>query len=135
MGILGYETGPVECRAAFTADFDVAGEIPMAQVVSQMDADRRTMAARAGMRSKYVPLRFDPATGAHQIGGRYLFDTWEDVSDYVRFTTRSWSSNRGSSSGSAPFQQHRQARMACRRRARVHASGGALREPVRALRP
>ena len=39
------------------------------------------------MRSKYVPLRFDPATGAHQIGGRYLFDTWEDVSDYVRFTT------------------------------------------------
>ncbi len=86
MNILGYETGPITCQAAFIADFDVGREIPMAQLVSKIDIDRRTMATRPGMRSKYVPLRFDPATGAHQIGGRYLFDTWEDVTNYMRFT-------------------------------------------------
>ena len=86
MNILGYETGPVRCRAAFIADFDIDRDISMAHVVSGIDRDRRTMAARPGMRNKYVPLRFDPATGAHQIGGRYLFDTWEDVTDYMHFT-------------------------------------------------
>src|SRR5882757_10728613 len=31
--------------------------------------------------------RFDPVTGVHQIGGRYLFETWENVTDYLRFTS------------------------------------------------
>lgn len=86
MNILGYEIGPIACQAAFIADFDVDREIPVSRLVSKIDIDRRTMATRPGMRSKYVPLRFDPATGAHQIGGRYLFDTWESVIDYMRFT-------------------------------------------------
>ena len=87
MNVLGYETGPIACRAAFVADFEVSEEIPLPQVISKIDSDRRKMDGRPGMRSKYVPLRFDPATGARQIGGRYLFETWEDVVDYMRFTT------------------------------------------------
>lgn len=87
MTVLGYDTGPIECEAAFIADFDVDASIPIEGMVSQMDSDRRTMAARAGMRMKYMPLRFDPATGAHQIGGRYLFDTWENMRDYMHFTS------------------------------------------------
>jgi len=87
MTVLGYDTGPIACETALIIDFDVDASIPIEGVVSQMDSDRRTMAARAGMRMKYMPLRFDPATGAHQIGGRYLFDTWENMLDYMRFTS------------------------------------------------
>jgi hypothetical protein len=87
MNVRGYQTGPIACQAAFTADFEIAHEIPLPHVISKVDSDRQRMDVRRGMRSKYVPLRFDPATGAHQIGGRYLFDTWDDVVDYMRFTT------------------------------------------------
>ncbi len=88
MAVLGYEAGTIVCEAAFIADFDVDASIPIEGVVSQMNSDRQTMAACAGMVMKYMPLRFDPATGAHQIGGRYLFDTWEHMRDYMRFTTQ-----------------------------------------------
>lgn len=87
MSVLGYDTGPISCQAAFTADFEVARTISIQQVITKMDTDRLKMDVRPGMRSKHVPLRFDPATGAQQIGGRYLFETWEDVTDYARFTT------------------------------------------------
>lgn len=87
INVQGYEVGPVACEAAFVADFDVSSDIPMNKLVSKIDIDRQIMFVRNGMRSKYVPFRFDPATGAHQIGGRYLFDTWNDVVDYMRFTT------------------------------------------------
>lgn len=87
MSVLGYEMGAVACQAAFIADFDISNTIPLPHVITKIDSDRRKMDVRQGMRSKYVPLRFDPATGAHQIGGRYLFDKWKDVVDYMRFTT------------------------------------------------
>ena len=87
MNIAGYETGAIACHAAFIADFDVDPNIPISVLVSKVDTDRARMDVRHGMRSKYVPLRFDPATGAHQIGGRYLFDEWDDVLDYMRFTS------------------------------------------------
>lgn len=86
MDVRGYQIGPVACEAAFIADFDVSPDIPMNKLVGKIDLDRQTMFVRQGMRSKYVPLRFDPATGAHQIGGRYLFDTWKNVVEYMRFT-------------------------------------------------
>ncbi len=87
MSVEGYETGPITCQAAFIADFDVSPQISIAELLANMERGRKSMDVRPGMRSKYVPLRFDPATGAHQIGGRYLFDTWENVVDYMKFTT------------------------------------------------
>jgi len=87
MEILGYDTGPIACRAAFTSDFAVPADMPVQQLVNNVENERPSMDIRPGMRHKYMPLRFDPATGAHQVGGRYLFDSWDDVMDYVRFTS------------------------------------------------
>jgi hypothetical protein len=84
--IISYEAGPIACKAAFTSDFDLAPGLPLQQVVTNLDVGRRKMDVRPGMRHKYAPLRFDPATGLRQSGGRYLFDTWENAVDYVRFT-------------------------------------------------
>lgn len=86
MTVLGYEVGPIACKAAFVSDFEVATEIPIDVLVTKIDEDRRTMAVGSGMHAKYMPLRFDPATGAHQIGGRYLFETLADAEAYMRFT-------------------------------------------------
>jgi hypothetical protein len=87
MNIVGYETGPIACKAAFTADFDMAPMLSLQQIVTNLEVGRKVMDLRPGMRHKYTPLRFDPATGRHQIGGRYLFETWENVLDYLRFTS------------------------------------------------
>ncbi len=103
MSVAGYETGPIACQAAFIADFDVAADIPLPRLVSKVDADRRRMDVRHGMRSKYFPLRFDPATGAHQIGGRYLFETWDDVQDYMRFTSEELEFEPGTKFWDRPF--------------------------------
>jgi hypothetical protein len=87
MNVIGYETGPIACKAAFTADFEVAAALSLQQIITNLEVGRKVMDVRPGMRHKYTPLRFDPATGMHQIGGRYLFETWENVVDYIRFTT------------------------------------------------
>ena len=87
MDILDYDTGPILCQAAFTADFAVPTDLPIQQLVNIIENERPSMDVRSGMRHKYTPLRFDPATGAHQVGGRYLFDKWDNVVDYVRFTS------------------------------------------------
>jgi hypothetical protein len=86
MNIVGYETGPIACKAAFTSDFDLAPGIPLQQLVTNLEVGRKKMDDRPGMRHKYMPLRFDPATAVRQFGGRYLFETWEHALDYVRFT-------------------------------------------------
>lgn len=95
--------GTIPCEAAFTADFDISREIPISALVSKIDTDRKQMDVRRGMRSKYVPLRFDPATGAHQIGGRYLFETWDDVLDYMRFTAEELEFEQGVKFWNRPF--------------------------------
>jgi NADPH:quinone reductase-like Zn-dependent oxidoreductase len=87
MQILGYATGPIQCRAAFTSDFAVPADMSVQQLVTNVENERPSMDIRPGMRLKYLPLRFDPATDAHLVGGRYLFDTWEQVMDYVKFTS------------------------------------------------
>jgi hypothetical protein len=88
MDIRGYATGPITADAAFTSDFAIPDDIPMQQLVNMVDIERRSMDVRPGMRHKYMPLRFDPATGARQVGGRYLFDTWRDAVGYNTFTTQ-----------------------------------------------
>jgi len=87
MDIRGYHTGPIQAAAAYTSDFRIPEDIPLQRLTDMVEVERRSMDVRPGMRHKYMPLRFDPATGARQVGGRYLFDTWENVLDYDRFTS------------------------------------------------
>jgi hypothetical protein len=87
MDIRGYGTGPIAAAGAFTSDFAIPDEIPMQHLVDMLEIERRSMDVRPGMRHKYTPLRFDPATGARQVGGRYLFDTWANAVDYNTFTS------------------------------------------------
>lgn len=87
MNIRGYPTGQIQAEAAFTADFSIPDDIPLQRLTDMVEIERRTMDIRPGMRHKYTPLRFDPATGVRQVGGRYIFDTWENVLDYDRFTS------------------------------------------------
>ena len=87
MDIRGYGTGPITVDAAFTSDFAIPDDISMQNLVDMVEIERRSMDVRPGMRHKYTPLRFDPATGARQVGGRYLFDTWETAVDYNTFTS------------------------------------------------
>ena len=57
MNIIGYETGPIACKAAFTADFDMAAALPLQQIVTNLEVGRKIMDVRPGMRHKYTPLR------------------------------------------------------------------------------
>ena len=78
---------------AFTSHFAIPHDVRMQHLVNMLEIERRSMDIRPGMRHKYTPLRFDPATGARQVGGRYLFDTWKDAVDYNTFTSEELSSN------------------------------------------
>ncbi|MFC7307162.1 hypothetical protein ACFQVC_23400 [Streptomyces monticola] len=86
--VLGYPVGPIRAAAAFTSDFEIPGDLPVQRLVDMLETERRSMDVHPGMRHKYTPLRHAPVTGAPQIGGRYLFDTWADVRDYDRFTSQ-----------------------------------------------
>ncbi|MGH8346978.1 MAG: hypothetical protein ACRES5_10490 [Pseudomonas sp.] len=86
MTVLGYKIGPIQAEAAFTSDFALDDSISTQDLVDMLERERPNMDIRPGMRHKYTPLRFDPATGTKYIGGRYLFDTWENVLDYNHFT-------------------------------------------------
>ena len=88
MSIRSYETGPINVKAAFTSDFRIPDNILLQKVVDMLEVERRSMDIRPGMRHKYTPLRFDSATGERLVGGRYLFDTLENVLDYDRFTSK-----------------------------------------------
>jgi len=87
MDIRGYETGPIAADGAFTSDFAIPDDIAMQYLVDMVEIERRSMDVRPGMRHKYTPLRFDPASGARQVGGRYLFDTVQNAVDYNTFTS------------------------------------------------
>jgi len=68
MDILGYDTGSIACHAAFTSDFSVPADMPIRQLVNNLENERPSMDIRPGMRHKYMSLRFDPATGSHLVG-------------------------------------------------------------------
>jgi hypothetical protein len=88
MDIRGYGTGPIAVDAAFTSDFAVPDDMSLQHLVDRVEIERRSMDVRPGMRHKYTPLRFDPATGSRLVGGRYLFDTWDNAVDYNTFTSK-----------------------------------------------
>ena len=103
MTILNYETGPIQAEAAFTSDFPVANEINIHDLVNMQEIERRGMDVRPGMRHKYMPLGFDRFSGALWTGGRYLFDTWENVKDYEHFTSQELEFEPGVKFWSRPF--------------------------------
>ncbi|MFE0102043.1 hypothetical protein [Streptomyces sp. NPDC059009] len=103
MEIRGYETGAVAAEAAFTSDFEIPADLPVQRLVDMLETERRSMDVRPGMRHKYTPLRYDAVTGAPQIGGRYLFDTWADVVDYEEFTSKELEFEQGVAFWDRPF--------------------------------
>ncbi|WP_067706965.1 hypothetical protein [Nocardia yamanashiensis] len=103
MDIRGYELGPITAEAAFTSDFAVAPEVPMADLVNKQEIERRIMDDRPGMLMKYMPARYDAVTGRILTGGRYLFDTWANVEEYRRFTAEELEFEPGVKFWSRPF--------------------------------
>src|SRR5947209_19844082 len=79
---MSYPIGPIEARGAFTADFALPAEVPVAQVPAMIERDRAIMATRPGMRQKHLPVACDGPGGRSLIGGRYLFDTFETAVAY-----------------------------------------------------
>ena len=79
---MSYPIGPIEARGAFTADFALPAEVPVAQVPAMIERDRAIMATRPGMRQKHLPVAFDGPSGRFLSGGRYLFDTFENALAY-----------------------------------------------------
>lgn len=103
MTILSYPIGPINAQAAFTSDFPVAEQVEIQKLVNMQEIERRSMDVRPGMRNKYMPLSYDRVTGALVTGGRYLFDTWENVIDYGRFTSEELEFEPGVKFWSRPF--------------------------------
>jgi hypothetical protein len=67
---------------AFTCDFGLPGDFPLAGAVPILERDRLYMSARPGFLHKHIPLSLDFATGNLFSGGRYLFDSVQDAEDY-----------------------------------------------------
>jgi hypothetical protein len=103
MDIRDYPTGSIPAEAAFTSDFEIPADIEIQTLVNLLETERRSMDIRPGMRHKYTPLSFDPATGHTRIGGRYLFDTWANVRDYDNFLTNELEFEPGVKFWSRPF--------------------------------
>jgi hypothetical protein len=85
--VLGYELGEINYEAAFTSDILLDKGIDLQAMIDGQEIHRRDMDIRPGMYIKYVPGRFDSISGQFYCGGRYLFDTWENVVDYDHWTT------------------------------------------------
>ncbi|WP_067690893.1 hypothetical protein [Nocardia jejuensis] len=85
MAIRAHDVGPIAAEAAFTSDFAVGTEVPMSEFANKQDVERRIMNDRPGILTKYMPVRYDGATGTVLTGCRYLFDTGENAQRYRRF--------------------------------------------------
>ncbi|MER7346434.1 hypothetical protein ABT390_13685 [Streptomyces aurantiacus] len=102
--IKGYDIGPIAMEAAFTSDFPLAAGVGVQEIVDKQEVERRVMDVRPGMYAKYMPSRIDAGpSGTHFTGGRYLFETWEDVLDYERFTSEELEFEPGVKFWSRPF--------------------------------
>ncbi|KAM0282113.1 hypothetical protein ACHAQH_003153 [Verticillium albo-atrum] len=86
-GIKGYEIGEIAAKAAFTTDIIMVDMVDLPTAVNGQELSRREMDVRKGMYIKYVPYQPHSVTGQVVVGGRYLFDTWENVLDYDHWTT------------------------------------------------
>jgi hypothetical protein len=85
MDVRGYPTGPIDAKGAFTSEIDLPPTIKPGPLNTVAEADRPHLVDQPGMRHKYLPLRYDPATEAISSGGRYLFRGYEDAARYRDF--------------------------------------------------
>jgi hypothetical protein len=85
--IKGYSVGDIHAEAAFTSEIVVNGFPPLQTYTNHQNIHRVEMDARPGMYPKYLPQLFDPVNGEMRSGGAYLFDTYENVSEYWDWTT------------------------------------------------
>lgn len=85
MDVRGYEIGPINASGAFTSEIDIPVEATPGLLSTAVEADRPSVVRMPGMRHKYLPVRFDPATGALTGGGCYLFDTYANAVAFRNF--------------------------------------------------
>lgn len=84
--IRGYEVGEIPAKGALTVEIVVAGlGVPLQPFINAQYLDSKTMSERPGMYIKYLPYRYDAVTGQILNGGSYLFDTFDNAKDYVRW--------------------------------------------------
>ncbi|QGH61594.1 hypothetical protein [Serratia proteamaculans] len=86
MSVRGYGIGEIKAEAAMTSDITLRKDISIEMLTDLMEAERRMMDVYTGMNRKYAPFGYSPVTGGPLTGGRYVFDSWENVKDYFRFT-------------------------------------------------
>ncbi|MFA6605549.1 MAG: hypothetical protein WCS75_00970, partial [Sphingomonas sp.] len=86
MKVLGYRIGEINAEAAMTSDIVMKSDLPFDMLNDFVEIERRVMDIHAGMNRKYTPFQYDPVTGGPLCGGRYVFDTWENVQKYFRWT-------------------------------------------------
>lgn len=82
--ITGYEPGEISAKGCMLAEILMPG-IPLQPVIDQQYLDSKTMSRRPGMILKYLPVLYDEVTGKLLSGGAYLFETYDDAKDYVRW--------------------------------------------------
>lgn len=86
MEVLGYGIGKINAEAAMTSDIVMKSDIPFDMLNDFVEIERRVMDVHAGMNRKYTPFQHDPVTGGPLCGGRYVFDTWDNVQKYFKWT-------------------------------------------------
>lgn len=91
--IKGYSVGDIQAQAAFTSEIEINGLPSLQDVVNYQEVDRKAMDTRPGMYLKYLPHRYDAVNGELRSGGTYLFDTYENASDYSDWTTNVYEVN------------------------------------------
>jgi hypothetical protein len=77
------QSGDLAQQGAFVCDLVVGPELPPPEAASDIERDRILM-SHPGMRQKMLPLSFGPNDTLF-MGGRYLFDTDDNASDYEDF--------------------------------------------------
>lgn len=71
-----------------TAQIVAAGlGVPLQAFIDVQYLDSKIMSQRPGMYLKYLPYLYDGVSGKLLTGGSYLFDTYENAKDYVRWAS------------------------------------------------
>jgi hypothetical protein len=79
-----HRPGRIDARGALLGDFEVAGKMAPHEVPGAIEGDRAIFVARPGFYRKLIPLRLEN-DGTLFSGGRYLFETYDQVSDFSRW--------------------------------------------------
>ncbi|KAI6779272.1 uncharacterized protein J7T54_001002 [Emericellopsis cladophorae] len=86
--IRGYEPGEIAAKGCVTVDIVIADlGVTLQALIDSQYVDSKTMSHRPGIILKYLPYLYDGITGKLLTGGLYLFDTYEDAKDYIRWAS------------------------------------------------